>query len=106
MSYQYMFQNGNHYVLFLDNKKNLELPLNKVPANHTDGQGGFLTAYKISDAKGAVSKLSLFDMRDLQGTEVYQFMTDRILPLSGNEFVIELYKKQKEDLLIKVSLPK
>ena len=106
MSYQYMNQNRNHYLLFLDNKKNLELPLNKVPARHIDDQGGFLTTYKINDANGTVSKMSIFDMRDVQGTELYQFMTDRILPLSNNEFVVEVYKKKKEDILIKVTLEK
>lgn len=106
MSYQYMSKEGSHYLLFLDNKKNMDLPLNEIPAMHSDGQGGFLTAYKVDDANGNVSKLSLFDTRDVQGTEVYQFMTDRIVPLSNNEFVIEVYKKKKEDVLIKVTLDK
>lgn len=106
MSYQYMFQNGNHYLLFLDNKKNLELPLNKIPTGHVDGMGGFLTAYKVNDASGSVSKMSILNMRDVQGTEVYQFMIDRIIPLSNNEFVVEMYKKKKEDILIKVTLDK
>ena len=104
MGFKYMSKNGSHYMLFLDNVKNMELPLNKEPKRHIDGLGGFMTAYKLDDKSGQVSKLSLFDTRDVQGTEVYQFNVDRILSLSGSEFVVEVYKKKKEDVLIKVTL--
>jgi hypothetical protein len=106
MSFEYMFKDGNHYLVFLDNQKNMELSRDQVPATHSDGQGGFLTAYKVNDEKGTVSKLSLFNTRDVQGIEVFQFHTDRILPLDKAEFVVELYKKKKEDVLIKVTLKK
>lgn len=104
MSYKYMHKNGSHYMLFLDNVKNLTLPETEAPKQHVDGRGGFMTAYKVDDKTGSVSKLSLFDTRDVQGTEVFQFNTDRILSISESEFVVEVYKKKKEDVLIKVTL--
>lgn len=104
MSFKYMQKNGSHYLLFLDNVKNLELPSNEVPKRHIDGMGGFMTAYKLDDKSGDISKLSLFDLRDVKGTEVFQFNTERILSTSDSEFVVEVYKKKKEDILIKVVL--
>jgi len=104
MSYEYVNNNNFHYLLFLDNVKNMSLPIDKVPASHSDGAGGFLTAYKIADDGGEVSKLSIFDTKDVRGIAVYQFNTGRILSLSDNEFVIEVYKKKKEDVFIKVTL--
>ena len=35
---------------------------------------------------------------------VYQFDTSRIVPLSNRSFAVELYKKKKEDVMIKIFL--
>jgi len=102
MSFAY-FQNANsHYYLFLDNINNKDLSLDEKPKSHSDGQGGFLTAYKVDDESGAVSKVNLFDTRDVKGIAVYQFQVNRIVQISDNEMMVEVYKKGKEDLMIKV----
>lgn len=103
-SYSYIQVNGQHYILYLDNIKNINLPINKVPVFHSGGMGGFLTAYKIDDNLGEVSKLSLFDLRNVQGTEVFQFSTNRIVETSPKQFVAEVYIKKKQDMLIKVDI--
>lgn len=106
MSFQYIHDesNKNHYVMYLDNVKNIDLDMDKVPAKHVDGAGGFLTAYKVNDATGKVSKENLFDMRDVKGINVYQFNTDRIIHTGDNYFVVEVYKKGKEDVLIRINV--
>jgi len=74
MSYSYFHTNENHYLVYLDNVKNIDLPLNKIPAKHSDGHGGYLTAYKISDATGEVEKDNIFDTRNVtKKLEVHQF---------------------------------
>ena len=103
LGYKHMTTGSDHYLLYLDNIKNLNLPLNKYPAKHSSGRGGFLTAYKINDASGDVSKLSLFDLRDVKGTAVYQFNTSRIVQSSEKELIVELYKKKKQDILIRIN---
>lgn len=104
MSFKYVPGTGCHYLLFLDNIKNLNLPMNEVPAMHADGAGGFLTAYRVDDASGVASKISIFDMRDALGTPVYQFSTNRITSVAPDQFVLELYKKKKEDLMFRIKL--
>jgi len=104
LSYKYMSTGKDHYLLYLDNVKNLNLPLNKYPATHASGQGGFLTAYKINDASGDVSKLSLFDLKDVKGIPVYQFTIGRIMQPNDKEIILELYKKQKQDILLRINL--
>lgn len=105
MSYKHIAGKEYHYIVFLDNVKNIDLPLDAAPAEHIDEQGGFLTAYKVNDKTGETTKTSLLDTRDVKGTEVFQFMTNRIVPLTReNEFVFEVYKKKKEDILIKVAI--
>ena len=104
LSFKYIYKNNNHYLLFLDNIKNQDLTINEVPSYHIDEAGGFLTAYEINDTDGEVIKHSIFDTKDVNGIPVYQFNTGRILPVSSNEFIIEVYKKSKHDVLIKIAI--
>jgi hypothetical protein len=104
MSYSYIDGKSHHYFIFLDNEKNKDLTINEVPTRHSDGAGGFLTAYKIDDITGQTKKEYILDTRDVRGIELYQFRTSRIIPVSSNEFVFESYKKKKEDVMIKVGL--
>lgn len=106
LSYQYINSSNNHYLVFLDNIKNLTLPLNKRPATHEDKRGGFLTAYKVSDASGEVGKISLLDTKDFNEMELEQFNVDRVLKTGNDEFVVEFYKNKKEDILIKANFSK
>jgi hypothetical protein len=104
MSYKYFNTNGNHYFVFLDNVKNIDLPLDKAPARHSDGQGGYLTSVKISDSDGVLTKGSILNSRDVEDFKIYQFATNRIVKTSENSFLLEVYKKKKEDIMIKVNL--
>ena len=105
MSFEYFYNNENHYCLFLDNINNLKLKLeDNTYEAHRDGAGGFFTAYKINHKSGEVEKVSLFDTRDVKGIDVFQFQVDRIVQISPTEFVVEVYKKKKEDILIKVKV--
>ncbi|MBL4624217.1 MAG: hypothetical protein JKY42_03620, partial [Flavobacteriales bacterium] len=104
MSYKYVNSGGNHYVLFLDNVKNLKIADSEYPQKHRSGLGGFLTAYQVSDADGATKKLSLFDLKDMKGISVYQFSTLRIMELGDNSMLMEFYKKKKEDLLLRIEI--
>ena len=90
--------------MYLDNVKNYDLPIDQEPKQHIDGQGGFLTSTKINYATGAVSKENLFDLRKVEGIEAFQFATGRIINLTDDEIAVEVYKKKKEDIWIRVGL--
>lgn len=105
MGFKRLTIGGNHYLVFLDNVKNLKLDLNERPATHADGMGGYLTAYSINDQTGIVNKVSIFDTREVAGgMEVFQFRTNRVLQISETEFLSEFYKKDKEDVMIKIKV--
>lgn len=96
---------GKHYLFFLDNVKNMELGLNQRPARHVDGKGGYLTAYGVDDATGDVKKISVFDTRSIDGKYVVkQFRTSRMVDISKDEIIMEVYKGGKEDVMIKVKM--
>ena len=104
MSYKYFSANNQHYLIFLDNVKNIDLPIDKTPAQHTDGQGGYLTAVKIADSDGTISKSSILNGRDIEDFKMHQFSVDRVFKTSENTFMLEVYKKKKEDVMIKVEM--
>ncbi len=104
MSYKYFFANNHHYFIYLDNVKNIDLPEGKKPAKHSDGQGGYLTAVKINDSDGHLAKGSILNAREVDDFKIHQFSTSRIVKTSERSFLVEAYKKQKEDIMIKVEL--
>lgn len=105
MSYTYLSTSSDHYLLFLDNVKNMELAKDKYPHRHSNGKGGYFTSYKIHDASGEVTKSSVFDTRNLTDDfNAHQFSTDRVIKTSDSQFIVEVYKKGKEDVLVKVSI--
>jgi hypothetical protein len=106
MSYRYFRGKSEHYLAFLDHIDNLNLATSEEPSRHFDGAGGFFTAYKVSDDTGEVSKISILDTRDVQGTAIYQFKPTRVVNTGPSTFVFEAYKKKKEDVLVKVALEK
>lgn len=87
-------------ILYIDNVRNLKLKKDEAPKVHASGKGGFLTATKLS-TDGEAEKYSIFDVRDIKGMKVYQVEIRRILGVGIDKFVMEVYKKKKEDILIK-----
>lgn len=104
MSYSAMFTDHHLYILYIDNLRNNNLAIGEKPTKHIDGKGGFLTSSKINLETGEVSKENLFDLRNVNGMKVYQFATRRVVNLSEREIAVEVHKKQKEDIWIKVGL--
>ncbi|MBI5541618.1 MAG: hypothetical protein HY951_16280 [Bacteroidia bacterium] len=104
MSYKYMEGEDCHYFLYIDNVKNMQLDTDESAKQHINGMGGYLTAYKLNDATGEASKFSILNTKNVNGIEIFQFSINRLIPISLHSFVFEVYKKQKEDILIKVTL--
>jgi hypothetical protein len=104
MSVRYIKGKGASYVLYLDNIKNASLHIADVPAKHNDGQGGYLTAYKIDDVTGAIERHSIFNIEDIKGIEAFQFRTHRIFDAKDKVFLVEFYMKGKKDTMAKMEL--
>ncbi len=102
--YDYNSATSSHILLFLDNEKNKTLETDKVPTTLNATGGGYLTAYSVNEASGEISKKYLFDVRNVKGIVAAQFSTGRIDATSNDDYVIEVYKKDKEDVLIKLSM--
>jgi hypothetical protein len=103
-SYFYLNGSGEHYFIFTDNEKNLNLAPTDVPADHANGTTfGQLVAYKIKDDTGLVTKIFLFDSRDVSGMKLY-YQPYQMIATGPSSFVLEAYKKNNEDILIDIEL--
>lgn len=106
MSIKYVEGNGAHYILMVDNPKNADLALNKPPLEHKNGAGGYLTAFKVKDSDGSVERHTIAELENMDGVKAYQFKVTRITGVADNTFLLEVYKKDKEDAMIKLELKK
>jgi len=104
MSYQYFHNDKDHFLVFLDNVKNYNLAADQVPVKHTDGSGGYLTAVRIEDKTGNFTKASILNSRDVEDINLERMKMDAILKTSDNTFILESYKKRREDVLLRVVL--
>jgi hypothetical protein len=93
-----------HHFLVIDNKKNSLLPLDK-PLTTVVGWSDIIVDYAINDATGDVKKTPVFDVRNIQGTEIYQFRPNRIAAIAPSTFVFEGYLGQGKDIMMKAVLP-
>lgn len=104
LGFRYLNIDDGHYYYFLDNVKNMDLAENENPAYHTGGAGGYLTAYRIDEKSGKVTKHSILDTRKVKNFAISQFSTNRMVSFQDQSLIFEAYKKKKEDVLIKVSV--
>lgn len=104
LSYTYAKSGSSHYLVFVDNEKNATLGKNEAPAAHKNGLGGYLMAMKVDDKNGDWERIKLADLNDLGGYKAYQFRVTRICKASDNAFLMEIYKKEKQDVMIKFEL--
>ncbi|MFP9115946.1 hypothetical protein ACLI1A_18560 [Flavobacterium sp. RHBU_3] len=106
MSYKHFYANDNHYIVYLDNVKNLNLPPDEYPAIHTDGAGGYLTSYKINDATGESVKSSILNVRDLTNISFHNFGVGKIVKAGEDAFIVEVANKEKQSVMLKVVMKK
>ena len=90
------------YILFSDNPKNAELPVDRSPYACLMRERQVI-AYKISNENGSKEYLPLFGFREIDGTPVYQYDIYKLVGLSDRSFAFELYVKNKLDMMFKVT---
>lgn len=88
----FTFNENNLQILGLSNSQN-----DKVDRS-------YLTSYNIDLLNGDVTKTTFFKPTEVNGTPIYQFSFDRIKCVDEGVYVMEVYKKKKEDLMIRLEI--
>ncbi len=99
LSYHHHNYNGEDYFFYLDNIKNINLPLTEAPAAHSSGAGGYLTCVKIDQA-GKMIKKSIFNIKD-EEIHVYPRYFESV---SNNVIVDRLRADKKESKIFKIEI--
>ena len=104
VSYRMFETEKEIYFFFLDHLKNLHPETEKLEP-YLDGRAGYLAVYRIDKITGNAIKLPLFDFGNVNGMKLHQVGPFRIVATGKDEFVMEAYTGEKEDLLVKFRLP-
>lgn len=91
LSYHHHDYNGEDYFFYLDNIKNINLPLTEAPSPHSAGAGGYLTCVKM-DKDGKMTKSSIFDIRK---EEIRVF--PRSFESVNNHVIVDRIKSDKKE---------
>ncbi|MBQ0787196.1 MAG: hypothetical protein KBT69_06835, partial [Oceanihabitans sp.] len=103
--YYHFKRNDNHCFMFLDNLKNMNLNAEEKSKVYKNDKDGYFTYYEVNAMSGEVSKKNLFNTEDLDHKfDIEDYSINRTLKVLDSEFILEVHKKKKEDVLIKVEI--
>ncbi|MBU3926888.1 MAG: hypothetical protein KKB74_03715 [Bacteroidetes bacterium] len=104
LSFNYLFTEGHHYFLTLDNVKNLNLPIYEVPEKYHYGYGGILTCTEIDDLTGNAINYLIFDSKDIDGINYPDITTNNWIAVSEKELIFQVAKNNKQMVLIRLKV--
>ncbi len=104
ISYTYLFDDEELYIIYLDNYDNLELEKGALPKIHQDNLGGFMTSSTINLESGEVSKNHILNFNNFNGRSLHYFNTDWVVHTDSDELYFEIYRKKKEDVWIRIDI--
>lgn len=99
LSYHHHSFNDNECFFYLDNAKNIDLPLTETPEMHMSGKGGYLTCVKI-DSNGNMTKKSIFNIKD----EEVKIYPKEFESISNNLIVDRLKADRKESKVFRIEI--
>jgi hypothetical protein len=99
MSFHHETFNNEDYFFYVDNVKNLDLPIDNEPHTHADGMGGILTYFRI-DEKGNMQKGHIFDLRE---KDINIAPTDFVrIDENAMRCIVQFGKTQKKILILRL----
>jgi hypothetical protein len=105
LSCKYARSKDYHYVFFMDHPNNSEAYDLEAKVHFFNDPGhGYLVAYKVADETGQISKHRVLDIDSVHGHKVGHLSMNKLHQVSGNELIMEVYKKKKEDVILKIKL--
>lgn len=101
-SYKYFETSDAYCLLYLDNIKNENLKTDEAPQRHVKGKGGILTLFKLNKENGNFSRKALIDLRNVEGYEIQNFSSEKVLNIGDNQIMFEAQLKGKGTSMIRV----
>jgi hypothetical protein len=104
LGFKHVFANDSHYIIYLDNIKNKDLPKDETPVKHTGGQGGYLVIAKINDEDGSMKKEYVFNTRKVKNKYGVSDFDQNAMIQINNALFMQFTKGKSDEIMIKVNL--
>ncbi len=105
-SYSHKFLGNEHYILFWDNIKNINLPYDHAPYDSFGESGGYFTTCIINDKTGEVRREAIINGRGFNnGKKLGYIEMDDVFALSDSEILLE-GTQDKKNFLVKITTKK
>ncbi len=98
----FTFNNKSHFFI-LDHIKNVNLT-NQEPEEFKKFGDGYILDVEVSHIDGTLTRKPMFKISDFNKHGIHIFSPERIIKINENSLLMEAYKKDKEDFLIKINL--
>ncbi|MBX2972225.1 MAG: hypothetical protein KF797_03915 [Flavobacteriales bacterium] len=100
-SYQFMHGNGASHFLHFGTSSGVELDSDGVHSNKGDR---LVLADRLADGTGEHTRHAVLNTEEIKGIKLYQLAMDRLVRTGSGELLMEAYKKQKEDVLLRITI--
>lgn len=100
-SYQYLVGNDALHVFHFATAGGLDLQGETVRG----GKGDFLViSDRFTEDAGEHTRHAVLNTEEIKGIKLYQLAMDRLVRTSSGELLMEAYKKQKEDVIVRITI--
>lgn len=98
-TYTYMYAYNAHHIFRFDASRNVEIAQDEVPEYKGDP---IIIVDRINDDTGLVEREAILNTEEVKGIRLYQLGQDRMVRTGDSEILMEAYKKEKEDILVRI----
>lgn len=102
MSYRFVEVGGRYSFIFLDSRLNKDLPIGKSKAIYDVSKPAVLTMVSLAPKSGEMKKNIILDTKYIASKQAFSFASNKVISISPNEFLLEMYRKKAGDFLIRV----
>lgn len=100
-SYKYLHAAGAHHFIHFDHSKDLDIRSDEPPTMKGDL---LIVADRLNEGTGSMERQAILNPDEVKGVKLYQLSMERLTRTSTGEILMEAYKKQKEDVLVRITV--
>ena len=100
-SFSYLHSEDEHHLMHFDTHKNLTVPEDDIPVLKGIP---VVMVDRINEQSGVVTREVVVNTEEVKGIKLFQLAQDRVVRTSDSELLMEAYKKDKEDILLRIQV--
>jgi hypothetical protein len=102
MSYKFLEVSGRYTFVYLDSRVNKDLPIESSVAPYDESKPAVITVVSLNPFTGQIKKNIILDTKYVDGKRLYSFSNNKLIAISSDEFLLEMFDKKRGDVLLRV----